>query len=191
MEDSCHLAKESHFAGEHHYQREVMMLLLVLVFGSLINRRVAQEGFIHLFSSFIITFRLSINHRPIEMNVILRLTAGQSLRPISSGRLGLKEIRDVKDYRRMDSCFKKKKEWRVTICSVSDSLLHVEISLFFGNILSFIFWIISSIPCNLEWITSRWFHWQARQESHFAKGLMAKRWEYLIFHLLDYLFYSL
>ena len=106
MEDSCHLAKESHFAGEHHYQREVMMLLLVLVFGSLINRRVAQEGFIHLFSSFIITFRLSINHRPIEMNVILRLTAGQSLRPISSGRLGLKEIRDVKDYRRMDSCFK-------------------------------------------------------------------------------------
>jgi len=60
----------------------------------------------HLFSSFIITFRLSINHRPIEMNVILRLTAGQSLRPISSGRLGLKEIRDVKDYRRMDSCFK-------------------------------------------------------------------------------------
>ena len=55
MEDSCHLAKESHFAGEHHYQREVMMLLLVLVFGSLINRRVAQEGFIHLFSSFIIT----------------------------------------------------------------------------------------------------------------------------------------
>jgi len=53
------------------------------------------------------------------------------------------------------------------------SLLHVEISLFFGNILSFIFWIISSIPCNLEWITSRWFHWQARQETDVGRSVVS------------------
>ena len=62
-------------------------------------------------------------------------------------------------------------EW--ITCCVWTSLLHVEISLFFGNILSFIFWIISSIPCNLEWITSRWFHWQARQETDVGRSVVS------------------